>query len=344
MSKKLKTNWAIVGLGNQAEKIAQAINSSPTNELQAVMSGDDKRARSFAKNWKAKEYFTSLANLLKSPKVDAVFIASPNYKHVRQSLAALKMKKHVLCEKPMAITLKESLAIKKLTQKNKTKFGVGFHLRCHPLFQTIKKIITAHDLGELRLIEMHWSTGYLGEIKFAPLPEYRRWREHISQSGGGAITSRGVHLFDLFNFITEKKIKEIICYSDSQNREESDKLIATTARSNKTLISIISGRQIPEAINHITIYGSHGRLFASDPFSISGTGNLHIITNKKTTTKKFTKKINIYQKEIEAFSKYINTDKKGSVADTTDGLQSVAITEACLKSIELKKVISITKI
>ena len=136
-----KINWAIIGLGAQAEKIAKAIRDSRNGVLTVVADKNIKRAAEFAKNFNAKAFLNDLGKLLRHPQVDAVFIASPNHMHASQSISALNAKKHVLCEKPMALSLREALAVKKSASKSKIMFGVGFHLRFHPLFKEVKMII-----------------------------------------------------------------------------------------------------------------------------------------------------------------------------------------------------------
>src|SRR3989344_8042345 len=126
-----KIKWAIIGLGAQAEKIARAIRSSRNGILAAIADVNMKRSGEFAEKFNIKAKFNSLERLLKYPELNAVFIASPNYMHAAQSISALNAKKHVLCEKPMCLSLKEALSVKKAVKKNNVKFGVGFHLRFH---------------------------------------------------------------------------------------------------------------------------------------------------------------------------------------------------------------------
>lgn len=336
MSKKL--NWALVGLGQQAEKIADGMNAAG-HKLTAVFSNDKDRLKLFRKKYKAERTYDSFNYLLGQPDIEAVFIASPTYSHYSQALAAIKAQKNVFCEKPMCLSASDALKITKAVKRHNVKFAVGFHLRQHPLFREIKKTLSQGLLGELRLMETHWSTGRLGEINFPPLPAYMKWREIKKQSGGGAIMARGTHLIDLFHFLTERNIDEAACFSD--NPKQTDKLVTVIGKSGAMLISLITGRQIPQALNHLTIYGSHGRIRAVEPFSADGTGELEIITEKKVINKKFSKKINLYQKEIEAFADYLAGYGPGALVDENDGLKSVAITEACLESMEKEKFIRI---
>lgn len=333
ISTNKKIRWAIVGLGLQAEKIAAAIQNSKNNELVAVASKDDSRAKKFARRFGIKFYFDSYSKMLKQKlvNIDTVFIVSANFEHAKQSLLALKYKKHVLCEKPMALSLKEGIRIKEVAEKNKMRFGIGFHLRFHPPLREAKKIIDSGQLGKISLIEMHWSIGQPGETKFTPLSLYRRWRENPKKSGGGALMARGVHLLDLLNFLLGQKIKNVSAFCNNKSKNQVEQLTTGIVRLDDSLAILTTGRQLPFALNHITIYGSHGRLFVPEPFNTNGTGDLKLKTKKGEILKKFGKKIDLYQKEIENFSDSILENKTWSGANIDDGIKTVVMSEKWFK-------------
>lgn len=334
--------WCIVGLGKQGHIAAQAIKKIPHNVVVAAVDSEQERAQAFGSAYHVKKCFTGYADALQEKDIDAFFIASPNYLHAAQSIAALKAGKHVFCEKPMALTVAEARNIRTAARSAAITFAAGFHLRFHPIFQEMKRILATKKIGEIRLVEMHWSIGTFGEEKLPPLPAHMQWRESGRLAGGGAVMARGVHLFDLLYFITGEKIQEVSCYQDGKNKKSLDQLITVIARQKNNLATITTGRQVPESVNHLTIYGSHGRLRAIDPFSAEGTGTLEIkIASRKRDTK-FVKRMNLYQKEIEAFSERIRTNKKTFLADETEGMVSVAVTQACLQSIRSKKSVRIS--
>src|SRR3989338_4059462 len=107
--KNKKIGWAIVGLGLQGNRIAQAINNSQNGKLIAAMSSDKYRAEKFAKKYGAAYRSVDLGKILEHTEIDAVFISSPTYKHKTHALTALKAQKHVLCEKPMALHYRDEI-------------------------------------------------------------------------------------------------------------------------------------------------------------------------------------------------------------------------------------------
>lgn len=338
MKKSKKNRWAMVGLGLQAEKIAAAIKNSKNNELVAVADKNKSRAKEFAKIFGIKSFFNSYSGMLRQKDIgiDAVFIASANFEHAKQSLLALKYKKHVLCEKPMALSEKEGLMIKKEVLKNHLIFKVGFHLRYHPLIQEAKKIIKSGKLGKIVLIEMNWSAGRPGEKILPPLNKFMKWREDIKKSGGGAIMARGIHLFDLLRFITNQEIKEISAYTDNASKNRVETLSLGILKINDIFAAIATSRRIPYSRNDAVIYGSNGRIILHDAFAADGSGTMELREfNGHSVKKKLPKKINLYQKEIEGFY------KNNCAATADDGLKNIIITKAFLNSARRKKSVSI---
>ena len=125
--------WGIVSTGNHPDlKIAPAIAAADDNNLVAVYSRDMGRADDFAGKHGADTTYDDLDALLNDPRVDAVFICSPNALHSAQTQRAAAAGKHVLSEKPMATTLADAVAMVRACRGAGVKLGVGLHLRQHP--------------------------------------------------------------------------------------------------------------------------------------------------------------------------------------------------------------------
>lgn len=326
-----KINWAIVGLGSQAEVIAKAIKSAKNSELLAVVSKSKERAKEFAGHCGVKNYFDSLAGLFKKlPGVNSVFIASATNEHASQAVLSLKFKKNVLCEKPMAPSPKEARIIELAVKKSRVKFGVDFHLRNHPLIREAKTIITSGKLGKILLADMNWSIGRIGETRLPPLNQYKKWREDIRKSGGGAITARGVHLFDLLRFLTQKEVEEVKAFTDNGAGGGADTLAIGLLRLGDTFAKITTGRKLPNSLNDIVIYGSQARLILKGVLTPGAASSLEIFSDRQDRLEK-QPALNLYQKEIEDFNSLI-LGKRGVTATVQDGIKNVLITDAFLKS------------
>jgi predicted dehydrogenase len=142
--------------------------------------------------------------------------------------------------------------------------------------------------------------------------------------------SRGVHLLDLFSFLTSRRIQAIAALYDAGSQQPVEQLISIVARSHATLCTITTGRQIPYAMNGITLYGSQGRLILSEPFSVNGTGEVRLQSAHQELHKKFTKPVSLYQREIDDFTAAIIEKKKWLGADIHDGVEAVALVTALM--------------
>src|ERR1700731_3258467 len=117
-----RVGYAVVGLGSISQvAVLPAFNHSKKAKLVAVVSGDKKKARKFAEQFKASQAFTyaDFAKCLSNPEVEAVYIATPPGEHEKYAVAAAKIGKHVLCEKPLAATVKQARNMVSACHRNK---------------------------------------------------------------------------------------------------------------------------------------------------------------------------------------------------------------------------------
>jgi len=169
-------------------------------EIFAICDINRKEAEEFAKKYKASYVFTDYEKMLDVEEIDFVSIATPNYLHTQMVIASLKRGKHVLCEKPMAINLKDAQAMVEATKKAKKRLMVHMSMRFLPQFCLMKRLIDKDILGKIYYGKSSWirrrgtpiidfpSTGIMGRGD---------WFVQKEKSGGGALMDMGVHMYDL---------------------------------------------------------------------------------------------------------------------------------------------------
>src|SRR5262245_23999182 len=128
-----KIGWAVVGMGQQGERLATAIAASG-QELVAAVS--ERQPGSFAA-------------ALRDPRVEAIAIATPNDAHMAPVIAAAKAGKHVLCEKPLALTSREGRTMQAAVRKVNVRCFVNYHLRMHEEAQRARKVLASGKLGNI---------------------------------------------------------------------------------------------------------------------------------------------------------------------------------------------------
>jgi predicted dehydrogenase len=135
--------------------------------------------------------------LVKRPDVDWIFIGSWNSQHARQAIAALLAGKHVFCEKPLATTLEDCLAIRDAAKKSGRVFAFGLVLRYSPFYQKLHEIVSSGRLGKLISFEFNETIGFNhgGYI-------FGNWRRN-SKNSGSHLLEKCCHDLDLANWIID---------------------------------------------------------------------------------------------------------------------------------------------
>jgi len=182
-------NWGLVGTsgfagGHFAKALVEAENAS----LAAVVSHDPDRAEKFASRVKAGKAYTSVAELAADTEIDAVWVASPNHMHFDHAKSLLEAGKHVLCEKPLALTSAHCRKLFDTAEKAGKKLTVGYNMRQDPLLKSLKARVDAGEFGKPGLVRVNRFHAYPDD----PSP----WRRQKQTSGGWSINDIGTHCID----------------------------------------------------------------------------------------------------------------------------------------------------
>jgi xylose dehydrogenase (NAD/NADP) len=147
-----RLRWGILGPGRIAPRIARALARNPRGELDAVAGRDPERAQTFAERHGAARTFSSYEALLADPAIDVVYIALPNHLHAPWTIRALDAGKHVLCEKPFALSAAEVDEVAAAVRRSGRIAVEAFMYLHHP--QTLRALDIARSgaLGELQVV------------------------------------------------------------------------------------------------------------------------------------------------------------------------------------------------
>ena len=250
--KKRKVNFGVIGAGGIARrKTIPGLLRAKNCRLVAVM--DLQHADQIAAEFGVRKAYDSDAALLADPEVEAVYIASPANCHARQIKLAAAAGKHVLCEKPLTLTLAEGRAAVAACRRHRVFLQEGYMMKFHGAHQRIKTLIDAGKLGTLVYLRAQLSCWY------PPLPG--AWRQHPKTGGGGALIDMATHLYDLLAYFAGP-IKRIVAFTGHLVQRYPSEDASTT------LIEFQSGAHatvdcffcIPDAASRtrLEIYGSQG--------------------------------------------------------------------------------------
>ena len=193
-------NIAILGLGNIANRVAKGVICSPKACLYAVASRNVENAKKFAEKYAASVYYGSYEEMLKDPKVDLVYICTPNTFHYDQIKLCLSYGKHVICEKPMVKNeeqVRELFAMAReqgcfLMEAEKTMFT--------PLNKKIKEMINQGEIGKLHTIRAQYCSEGLEGL---PLDHWV-----LGEDFGGCTYDIGVYPICAAHFYADSSMKE----------------------------------------------------------------------------------------------------------------------------------------
>jgi predicted dehydrogenase len=157
--------------------------------------------------------FSNYREMLRSPDVDVVHITVPNRFHGEMSLAALRAGKHCICEKPLAMSTRETAKIVKLAKASRTVFAVNYNVRFYPAVLALRKMVSRGDLGEI----IHVNGSYLQDWLFKET-DYN-WRL-LPKEGGKlrAVADIGTHWMDTASFVLGAKIGSVFASLDTWHK------------------------------------------------------------------------------------------------------------------------------
>lgn len=179
-------NVAIVGAGFMGNMHANCYKFVDGANLAAIVDITDENRTKFAEKFGCKGY-KSLDELFNSEKIDAVDVTIPTINHAEVVVEIAKAGKHVFCEKPIALSLKEADAMIDATKKAKVKFMVGHVLRFWPEYMKMKELVDAGEIGKIKLIQAE----RLGGI---PTWAWQGWLMKPKMSGGAVVD---LHIHDM---------------------------------------------------------------------------------------------------------------------------------------------------
>lgn len=206
--------FAILGCGNIANRVANGILHAKEASLYAVASRSEERALQYKEKYGAKVYYTDYEKLCQDENVDVIYICTPNQWHYSQIEMCLSHHKNVVCEKPM---VKNQTQVKALFQKAKEVncFLMEAHKTCFtPLNQLIKKRLDANEFGKIISIQADYSfdvRGFYGPDSWAMDPEF-----------GGCSFDIGVYPTCFAHFMANSKVKEMTGYPILQDGIQAD--------------------------------------------------------------------------------------------------------------------------
>ena len=271
--------WGIVGASKIAsEWVAPAISNTPGHEVVAVLSSDAVRGAAYAEANAIQQAYTDPRAFFADPRIEAVYVSTTNERHYRDTLEAAAAGKHILCEKPMALNLKQAQEMVEACEHAGVVLAVNHHMRCMETHRAIRDVLRAGTLGKVVLTRIFFGVGLPEEAK--------RWRATSVESGAGVFFDLSVHDADLIRFLFDEDIESVSCLtSNSGSTAEGieDTTMWTAKLTSGRLVQVTESFNTPHARTSVEIHGTEGSLIATDVLLQPGQGVIHIFKNGRPT-------------------------------------------------------------
>ncbi len=188
-----KVRFAVVGAGSMGKQHMKYMKEGNYAELVSVCDVNKVAAGEVATEYGIKSY-TNYEECFDAGDVEAVLITTPHFFHPPIAIAAMERGLHVLCEKPVAVSVSDADRMTEAAEKTGVKYGVMFQRRTTPAMRKAKEIISSGELGEI------WRTAMVETDSFRTQAYYDAagWRGTWAGEGGGILMNQGPHPFDVF--------------------------------------------------------------------------------------------------------------------------------------------------
>ncbi len=250
--------WAIVGCGDVARKrIVDAIRNDPNSELVAGCRRDPEKLRRFCDEMSIPKRYTDAAALMRDESIDAVYLATPVREHLPQTLLAASAGKHVLVEKPMAMTAIQCDKMIASCAAANVQLGVAYYRRFFPIIQRIEELLQSQAIGVPLCVAAVTSTPLA-----MPANNDGYWRTNHADSGGGALMDVGSHRINVFlHLFGPIQTVKAICTRVAARYETEDAAVLVMQFESGVVgtLQCHFGANDPD---EFTILGTQGRLIA----------------------------------------------------------------------------------
>ena len=318
--------WGLVGASSIAhEWVIDAIRAVPDNEVVAVFSTDPERGARYASSHRIPSACASLEALLRDPRVGAVYVSTTNQLHRAQVVEAAAAGKHVLCEKPLALSVAEAREMISACSRAGVVLGTNHHLREAASHRKIRELIRSGAVGEPRFAKVFHA---------GLLPAHLQgWRLRDPGTGAGAILDLTVHDADVLRFLLGAEPAEVVALSQQAGMASGDieDGAMTTIRFDSGVVAQLHDAfTTPFARTGIEVHGSAGSIFARDVMTQRAIGEVVLRTERGEEVLPLEQE-NLYARAIRAFGAAIRGEGQPSCTGE-DGLRSLATALAALES------------
>lgn len=322
-----KVRWGVLSTAAiGVKKVIPAMQKGEWSQITAIASRGLDKAKETAQELGIEKAYGSYEELLSDPQIDAIYNPLPNQLHVPWTIKAAEAGKHVLCEKPLSMTVAEARTLLDVRQRTGVKIGEAFMVRTHPQWLRTRELIASGRIGDLRSIQGFFSYFNVNPQNIRNIPE----------CGGGALMDVGCYPINISRFLFAEEPVQVLGLVERDPEMKIDRL-------SSAILDFPSGQSIFTCstqlvpYQRINVFGTKGRIEIEIPFNAPVDRPCHIMIDDGSDL--FGASISIetlpicdqYTIQGDAFSRAI-LEGTGVPVPLEDAIKNMAVIEAVFRS------------
>lgn len=309
---KEPVRWGLLACGNIANKFAKAVNETEGNVLHAVAARELDSAQAFAAKHGAGRAYGDYQTMLADSEVDAVYISTIHPLHFEWITRCLLAGKHVLCEKPMTMNLRQAKQLHKLAKDKGCLLREAFMYRHHPQTQKVADLVSSGMIGKVRMIEADFCCNRDVD------PEHRLLDKSL---GGGSILDLGCYPMSFARLIAGRAVDrlfaeplELKAVGHLDNQTKTDMWTTAVLRfESDVLARLTCGLRLNMEVK-AAVYGDKGRITVKNPWSCDGEIRVQLDGSDELEVIKAVTTPSLYTYEVAAFASELRDQAIGKDA------------------------------
>jgi predicted dehydrogenase len=316
--------YGIAGFGLHAVKrLMPGFAAAKNSQVVALSRRNIEQGREDAQRYSIPHASATTEELCRCPDVDVIFVASPNALHLADTLTAIKHRKAVLCEKPMAMNAAEAEQMSNAARERGVLLGIAQCFRFEDSVQRIRELVQSGEIGKVTSIRI--------DFTFPGLNSPRRWLHDSKLAGGGPIGDVGVHCIDAMRFILGTEPRSVTAMTEADadaGTVESSALLSlrfTDGVLGRSYVSYRAPYQSP-----VEVFGTAGTLRAFDGLTVDHPIVIEVQKGADVLREELTN-YDTYSRQVDSFSAAFEKKAEFPVP-AIEGVQNQRILDAFYRS------------
>jgi predicted dehydrogenase len=323
-----KIRWGILSTAKIGrEKVIPALQAGQLCEVTAIASRNKEQGMAAAKALHIPLAYDSYEELLNDPQVDAVYIPLPNHLHVEWAIKSLQAGKHVLCEKPIALSAAQAVQLLLAAQQHPhLKIMEAFMYRFHPQWQEAKKMVTGGMIGKLKMIQSYFSYYNVDPNNI----------RNQKEAGGGGMMDIGCYCVSLSRFMFGEEPVKISGIVELDPVLQTDRMASGVLEFSTGTATFTCSTQLTP-YQRVNILGTEGRIEIEIPFNAPTDKPTRLWLHTKEGSKEIVfDTVNQYTLQCDAFSRAILNNEPVPTS-LEDAVNNMKVIEAVFESAKESK-------